>query len=295
MNSASMSNANRYFEEHQGAIAISTRVCRTYKLDIEHSDPPTFTDHFKKAVQKLHELTQKTNPFRIIVVKTGERSFGSTLNRTTERKYDLAFSEFVRKYGTHYQDSVEMGGAMYAVSKTKNWVSEVSLKKDAKVCVEAYHRKKYSKYDLSQSNNSTQCSDPIIDNILKDRNEVVADNIYSIGAPLGAPNDASTWSTGEFKQPAVIDMKLSPILKMFMSDEFLNKDRILAEDGTLIDAPGILSWFQPRFSILTDSCRALLNFRVSSDFSSCEECPLGYGPTEDFRDCKPCPELTGTE
>ena len=71
----------------------------------------------------------------------------------------------------------------------------------------------------------------------------------------------------------------------------------LAEDSiTCVDineCVGILSWFMPRYSILVDNCRALLNYRVSNDFTKCEECPPGQGPSEDFRVCKPCHELVG--
>ena len=50
---------------------------------------------------------------------------------------------------------------------------------------------------------------------------MIIDDIFSIGGPLGAKDDASKWSTGEFKQPAAIDMKLQPILKIFMSHSLI--------------------------------------------------------------------------
>ena len=91
-----MSQAEKYFREYQGAIAISSRKCTTYKLDIEAKNPPTFSDNFKAAIQKLHDLTMETKEYRLTVVKTGLRAFNTTLNSTSERKFDSAFSDFVR-------------------------------------------------------------------------------------------------------------------------------------------------------------------------------------------------------
>ena len=93
--------------------------------------------------------------------------------------------------------------------------------------------------------------------------------------------------------PDPVALKPEPLLSILMSSKMMTEDRILASDGAPIDVAGILSWFSPRYSLLTDRCRALQDYRISSDLSGCEPCPPGQGPTEDFRECKPCNQLTG--
>lgn len=92
-NSASISEA----EKSAGDSGVSIRKCRSYKLKIDANNPPTFTESFKVAVQSLHDLTLETRPYRLIVVKTGPREFNTTLNSTTEGRFDSAFSDFIRK------------------------------------------------------------------------------------------------------------------------------------------------------------------------------------------------------
>ena len=76
--------------------AVSIRKCRSYKLEIDADNPPTFTEEFKVGVRSLHDLTLETRPHRLIVVRTGPREFNTTLNSTTERRFDSAFSGFIR-------------------------------------------------------------------------------------------------------------------------------------------------------------------------------------------------------
>ena len=186
-----------------------------------------------------------------------------------------------------------MGGKLYAVSKRNEWTKEISQEDYAIGCVEVFHQSKYNLLDLSNTKNEASCKDPVINKILQDQSKIEEENIYSLGAPLGSEDDAVRWSTGNFEQPAPVDFKLQPIVNTFLTKNFMNEERILAQDGQSIDADGIMSWFMPRFSLLTDSCRALINYRISSDFSSCEECPAGQGPTEDFKECKTCDQLVG--
>ena len=49
-NSASISEAEKHFQQYRGAIAITSRKCTTYKLEIQANDPPSFTEKFKAAV-----------------------------------------------------------------------------------------------------------------------------------------------------------------------------------------------------------------------------------------------------
>ena len=84
------------FIQISGDTAVSSGKCPTYKLEIDEENPPSFTESFKLAVQSLHDLTVETRPHRLTVVKTGPRTFNTTLNSTTERKFDSAFSDFIR-------------------------------------------------------------------------------------------------------------------------------------------------------------------------------------------------------
>ena len=101
-NSASISKAEKHFKEYSGAIAVSSRKCTTYKLEIQANNPPSFTEEFKVAVQSLHSLTLETRPYRLIVVKAGVREFNTTLNSTTETRFDSAFSDFIREESNKY-------------------------------------------------------------------------------------------------------------------------------------------------------------------------------------------------
>ena len=69
---------------------------------MDSNDPPSFTESFKAAVQRLDSLTVETRPHRQIVVKAGPREFNTTLNYTTERKFDSAFTNFIRKGSNQY-------------------------------------------------------------------------------------------------------------------------------------------------------------------------------------------------
>ena len=95
-NSASISLAEKHFSKYSGAIAVSSRKCSSYEMGIQADNPPTFTDEFKASVQDLHDLSVETRSHRLIVVKTGERQFNTTLNSTTEGKFDSAFITFIR-------------------------------------------------------------------------------------------------------------------------------------------------------------------------------------------------------
>ena len=79
-----------------GAIAVSSRNCASYKLGVQEDNPPAFTNEFKKAVQTLHDLTRETKLNRTVVVKIGQMEFNTTLNSTTEKRFDSAFSDFIR-------------------------------------------------------------------------------------------------------------------------------------------------------------------------------------------------------
>ena len=91
-NSASFSEAEN----------VSSGKCRSYKLEIDANNPPSFTEEFKVAVRSLHDLTVETRPYRLIVVKAGPREFNTTLNTTTEGRFDSAFSEFIRELSKIY-------------------------------------------------------------------------------------------------------------------------------------------------------------------------------------------------
>ena len=95
-NSASVTQAEKHFRKYSGAIVVSSRNCKTYKLEMEASNPPSFTDGFKASLRSLHDLTVETRSHRLIVVKTGERQFNTTLNSTTEERFDTEFREFTR-------------------------------------------------------------------------------------------------------------------------------------------------------------------------------------------------------
>ena len=95
-NSKSLSQVESHFRNYSGAIALSTKKCTTYKLKTQADNPPTFTEPFKAAIQDLHDLTMGTRSYRLHVVKVGERQFRTTLNSTTERAFDEAFSNFIR-------------------------------------------------------------------------------------------------------------------------------------------------------------------------------------------------------
>ena len=184
---------------------------------------------------------------------------------------------------------------MDAVSFTRKWVKTKQEELEtAKKCVESYHRKKYDALESSStSKNNSSCTNPGIEKIFQDETTIEREDLFSRGAQLGSGEDASLWSAGAFDQPAPLASAPQPLLNMFITNRFINVDRILAKDGSAIDVRGIFSWFFPRYSLLTDSCRALQVYRISDNFSSCVKCPPGQGPTEDFRECKRCDELEG--
>ena len=95
-NSASFSKAEKHFSRSSGAIARSSRKCASYNLGIQADNPPAFSNEFKKAVQTLHDLTRETKPNRTVVVKIGQNEFNTTLNSETEKRFDSAFSDFIR-------------------------------------------------------------------------------------------------------------------------------------------------------------------------------------------------------
>ena len=184
---------------------------------------------------------------------------------------------------------------MDAVSFTKDWIKSDQAEQDiAEECVETHHRDKYHALDsaVATENNST-CKNPRIREILADQTTLEKEELYSKGAALGSSDDATLWSAGRFEQPAPIGLEPEPLLNIFTSSKLINEKRILGSDGREIDVVGIFSWFSPRYSLLTDSCRALENYRISPDFSSCVRCGPGTGPTEDRRECKPCEQLVG--
>ena len=184
---------------------------------------------------------------------------------------------------------------MDAVSFTKDWIKSDQAEQDiAEECVETHHRDKYHALDsaVATENNST-CKNPRIREILADQTTLEKEELYSKGAALGSSDDATLWSAGRFEQPAPIGLEPEPLLNIFTSSKLINEKRILGSDGREIDVVGIFSWFSPRYSLLTDRCRALENYRISPDFSSCVRCGPGTGPTEDRRECKPCEQLVG--
>ena len=71
-------------------------------VEIDANNPPSFTEEFKVAVRSLHDITVETRPYRLIVVKAGPREFNTTLNTTTEGRFDSAFSEFIRELSKIY-------------------------------------------------------------------------------------------------------------------------------------------------------------------------------------------------
>ena len=186
---------------------------------------------------------------------------------------------------------------MDAVSFTKDWIESDQAEQDiAKECVETHHRDKYNVLkDVSDSTRNSTCRNPRIRAIFSDQTRLEREELYSKGAALGSSDDAVQWSAGRFEQPAPIGLEPQPLLNIFSftSGKMMTEERILASDGTPIDVVGIFSWFSPRYSLLTDRCRALQNYRISPDFSSCVKCGPGTGPTEDLRECKPCTELVG--
>ena len=162
--------------------------------------------------------------------------------------------------------------------------------------MEKYHRSQYNVLEPKgpvKIKNTNTCRNPRISEIFSNQTKLASEGLYSKGARLGSSDDASQWSDGKFAQPAPIGLEPVPLLSILISSKLISEERILASDGSPIDVGGILSWFSPRYSLLTDRCRALQDYRISSDFSSCVPCPPGQGPTEDFLDCKPCHLLVG--
>ena len=184
---------------------------------------------------------------------------------------------------------------MDAVSFTNNWIKSDEVREDVgRECVRKHHRNKFDVLDkTSTSKEISNCRNPQINEIFESQNSITKEELYSRGAPLGSSDDFTAWSARVFDQPTTVALEPQPIENLFISNMFINEDRILARDGSPIDVVGIFSWFHPRYSLLTDSCRALKDHRVSSDFSSCVKCGPGTGPTEDRRECKPCDQLVG--
>ena len=184
---------------------------------------------------------------------------------------------------------------MTAVSFTKEWIETDNSGEDvARECVETHHRNEYNVLlEENESETSKTCNDPRIVEIFQSQTKLTNEEFFSKGAPLGSTDDLTKWTERVFNKPAPVALDPQPILRFFTSNKFINEERILAHDGSAIDIIGIFSWFFPRYSLLTDSCRALQDYRISPDFSSCVKCLPGTGPTEDRRECRPCHLLVG--
>ena len=131
--------------------------CQTWEAKMRDTDPPAFSDEFKKYVKEMaleteesfgsNILTEKVSEFvcpdyiRIFIYysfqkinnKTGETIFLSHLKIENQKKFDRLFSKFIEVFGTHYIVEAKMGAQQRNRKEMTKTETEQMKNKDVEV------------------------------------------------------------------------------------------------------------------------------------------------------------------
>ena len=231
-------------------------------------------------------LTKLWSPFRLVVKKTGTNTFQTVVDNETEKMFDILFSQFIRKFGTHFIHEAEFGAKLVYTANLKKFDIKDFDDKDKNECIKKIFQEKFKKKAFRKSN-SDRCSNEIMKQKLERSAQIEETNFFSKGSGVANPSqmeDIKKWTSSPFPDSYMIDFKLYPIINLF-DKKIMTKERITDKYGNGVNVDGLLSWMIPRYSILLNRCRNLENHKVAADGASCEECPKNRVPSLDGFKC----------
>mmetsp|Transcript_66721 Transcript_66721/g.77435 ORF Transcript_66721/g.77435 Transcript_66721/m.77435 type:complete len:535 (+) Transcript_66721:27-1631(+) len=181
----------------------SDAVCEVYQIMVRQFLPPPLSDEFKIAVSKLNGVYDANSPG--------------------------IYLQFINYFGTHYFNSVRLGGKYGQQSEIKNtsWTSltKSSLNIEASASFSALGASLAGSY-MSEEQKSMARS--FSQYTSKQR-------LYTLGTPIPADGKAETWGSSCINDPQVVYYGLTALSELITPDFFPN-DTLIQSKKTNLEA-----------------------------------------------------------
>ncbi len=216
---------------------------------------PAFSENFVAYIQDLDEATAMLD---MAGVSEEER----------EDIFDDMFRSFIAEFGTHFVDSVEMGGRLMTRKLFSEEETRATDRSDREDCAREELGENTRKGGGSsgpsaaspprrQTAVSDICRQPTLDSSIDSSRSFQRTTTISYGASLA--RDAYSWSDAGISSPMPVSLKLKPITLLFSSRFMGSASQVTSKDGVRpINFRRILAWFLPRYN---DICRSVQNER----------------------------------
>lgn len=259
--STAVAKSEEFFQEYSGSISHTEASCKKYTARLNDQTPPAFTNDFKQIIQEMDDKTEQLWETNFKTRKLENGKLISFKNEKNENEFDALFEKFIENYGTHYIREARMGGILRIKSSIKSLKEDEGNTDQIEKCLNKSIKEKRGDASVQDGSSNDNCNNRDIEEKVKSALETTELHVETYGA--GANEDIYQWTNLPFVQPTLLpEYKLQPIGKLF-TPTYMNRGRITRKDGTMINFKRILSWFMPRYAILTGRCKLMKNHHIS--------------------------------
>merc|ERR1719340_519565 len=256
----SQSNTDTQGQESRRDQSNDYNSGSTFEKSFEIPGDSRSASDFKDMIREMDSLTERLWDSNIETKKLVSGKLISWKNEKNEKKFDALFEKFIENFGTHYIQKASMGGIQRLSSAIKSLKEDTGNIEQVENCLTKAIKEKTGDQSVQDGRSNDNCNNEDIENRVKSALETTEVQGDTFGA--GANEDIYQWTTNSFLSPTLLpDFKLQPIVKLFQPN-FMNRRRVTRSDGTAINHQRILSWFMPRYAILTGRCKLMKNHHV---------------------------------
>ena len=260
--------SQKFFQETNGEISISTSQCISHTIKISSFVPPEFTDSFKQGVLKMYEeATDWDSEY-----KKSRRRHGSHDERKREVSTNSSFVKFVNDFGTHYLKSVHLGTKIIFQKKFSKKSRSSAHENSRNKCVSnAAHASVgggvggFFSADASFSTNSQDCGGESDSEKSGSEDESQSESVTTIGTLLTSNENALF---NDVIQSVPISFELDKISSLFTDEwlSFLQGPHTKSARRYRRKAGILREFFEKKTS---DYCRLMLGQKCKLDNKGC--------------------------